>query len=199
MVNTQEQKCINGTDSTIALKDAGQCFHLDQITQGAGVSQRVGQKHRVTGFHIRGNWKINAAQGVDHVGYYLVWDRQPNEILANPGDILRGAGSLDTINAFPNVDNLSRFQILGRKTHSGVTALTNATTGLQTRDGSGIWHVDDFWDLSKNRLIATQVIGGDGLIGDRTTGALILLGIGDLPPSVASNLTFNFRLFFEDV
>lgn len=195
-VNTAEQKQITGTLATIALKDTGQCFHLDQVTQGTGVSQRLGQRHRVTGVTIYGAWEINVDASADQPGYMLVWDRQPNEVLANPGDIL--ALGTDSSRAFPNIDNLGRFEILYRQTFSGSNAQAGPTGNRQNNDNSS-WKIESFHDFTAKRLIATQVIGGDGLIGDRTTGALILVGIGAHSASIASNMNFNFRLYFEDV
>ncbi len=198
-VNTAEQKVITGTLATIALKDTGQCFHLDQISQGTGASQRLGQKHRVTGFHIRGRWNVNIQAAFDNPGYMLVWDRQPNEVLANPGDILSDIGSTDSSRAFPNQANIARFQILGRKTHPSANAIAQTSGTIPHSTDSSYWAVDDYWDFSDKRLNATQVLSGDGLIGDRISGALILLGIGENSSSVAANMTFNFRVFFEDI
>lgn len=199
MVNHAEQKAITGTAATLALQETGQCFHLDQVTQGPGVTQRLGQKHRVTGVHIRGWSLINSAQGFDHVGYYLVWDRQPNEVLANPGDIF--LGGTDIVDSFPNIDNLGRFVVLGRKSGAITSAVTvpNGTGTEYTRNVNSVFYADDFWDLTDKNLIATQVIAGNGLIGDRTSGALLMVGIGQSAPALSTNLHFNFRLYFEDV
>lgn len=197
-VNTQEQKVLNGSGSALTLKDSGQCFHLDQITQGVGASQRLGQKHKVTGVHLRGQWALPSGVHTDCVGYMLFWDRQPNEVLANPADILRISGT-DSVRCFPNVDNAGRFVPLGRKQFTSSNASTNGTTGLQVKTESSDWNIDDFWDFSTKNLVATQVLAGDGLIGDRTSGALILLGIGGHAAASSANMNFNFRVFFEDV
>lgn len=198
VVNTAERKQLTGAGATLALKDVGQCFHLDQVTQGTGATQRLGQKYRVTGVHIRGDWIIQLNTRRDNIGYYLVWDRQPNEALANPGDILNLTGT-DSIKAFPNASNDGRFQFLARKDHSATTAVFGATAALTTLNHDSVWHIDHFFDLTDSRLIATNVIAGSGLISDRTSGALLMVGIGDNSATVAANLSFTYRVYFEDV
>lgn len=187
-----ENKSLTGYGSTLACTDAGQCFHLDQITQGTAHSQRTGQKAQITGVHIRGEWNLNNTTITDHVGYLLVWDRQPNESLATPGDIMQGG--TDIINAFPNQDNNARFIILARKTHKAC----NQDKLDEPTNPSQLWVLDDYYQFSRS-LISTVVQAGTGSITDRTTGALLMVGMGLKPISESGNLVFNFRVYFNDV
>lgn len=188
----KEIKALTGYSATLALSEAGQCFHLDQIPQGTGVTDRTGQKHQVTALHIRGDWHMNNSAVDDHVGYMLVWDRQPNEALATPGDII--AGGTDIIKGFPNQDNNGRFIILARKTHTAC----NQDANDEPTNQSQLWFVDDYFQFSRS-LIATTVTGGGPTISDRTSGALILVGMGLRPAAQAANLAFSYRLYFNDV
>ncbi len=198
VVNSKEKKALTGVDASITLRDSGQCFHLDQIPQGVGLMMRLGQKHRVTGVHIRGSWIMQVNTREDMVGYYLVWDRQPNEILANPADILYNTGTQSLL-AFPNQDNNERFVFLARKTHKATVATYGATVAETVNNDSTIWMVDDYFDFSDKMLVANQVLAGDGAIGDRTTGALLMVGIGIKLTAYSNTLGFDYRCYFEDV
>lgn len=195
-VNKSEIKYIDATSALVALRGIGNTQHMDVIQQGTTVGTRLGQKHRVTGVHIRGSWRINATVGSDYVGYMLVWDRQPNESLATPGDILDLAGG-NTIRCFPNQDTTGRFVYLGRKTHRAVNS-TDSTGHPLWMDNS-TWMVDDYWDFTDKNLTATTIRLGGGAITDRSTGALLIVGMGDKPNAESVSLGCNFRVYFEDV
>lgn len=191
-VNTAESKHATFTDASIICRDTGNVALLDIITQGTAAGNRLGQKYRTTGIHIKGTWKLPVATLTDNPGYMLVWDRQPNETLANPADIM--IGGTDSSRSFPNSDNLDRFVFLARKHH---TSVNQNNTGDQTT--SSEWTVDDYYDFSDKRLIATNVVGGSGLIGDRSSGALLIFGTGQNVTAISSSLQFNYRIYFEDV
>lgn len=198
-VNTAERKQITGSNAVLALKDVGQVFHLDQVTQGPGSTQRLGQKYRVTGVHIRGDWSMQLATRRDCVGYFLVWDKQPNEILANPGDILDLSSSADSSKAFPNPDTDGRFIYLGRKQHTATVGKWGATSADTEFNDSSAWHPDDYWDFSDRRLIASNLLSGNGTISDRSSGALLMVGIGQNAAQVSNVMDMHFRVYFEDV
>lgn len=192
-INRYENKALTGTSATIALKEDGQCFHLDQVARGTQLGDRLGQKHQVTAVHIRGRWEMPNSRDYAQVGYMLVWDRQPGEALAAPGDILALTG-VDSYEAFPNQDNNDRFIILSRKMHNASNALTS---GAQYND-SAQWVIDDYFQF-RRQLIATSTLGGAGTIADRVSGALILVGLGNASAANSANLTFSYRLYFQDV
>lgn len=194
-VNKSEIKYIDATSALVPLREIGFVEHMDVIAQGTTVGTRLGQKHRVTGVHIRGTWRINFDVGSDIVGYMLVWDRQPNESLATPGDILDLAGG-DSINCFPNQDTNGRFIYLGRKAHRAVA--NQDATQTWWMDNS-TWMVDDYWDFTDKNLTATTIRLGGGTITDRSTGALLIVGMGTQPNASSVSLGCNFRVYFEDV
>ena len=192
-INRMETKALTGSSATLAMTESGQCFHLDQITQGPGVTQRLGQKTQITAVHIRGHINQKAGVPFDNVGYYLVWDRQPNEALATPGDILALTG-VNAIEAFPNLDTQERFIILGKKMHK----MANEDTAGSHFNDSMTWTVDDYFQFSR-KLVTTTVLAGSGLISDRVSGALLIVGVGRNPVASASNFAFNYRCYFNDV
>lgn len=191
--NYLENKSLTGGSASLALQETGQVFHLDQITQGAGVTQRLGQKAQITGVHIRGSALMNNSNTNDTFVYYLVWDKSPNEALATPGDIIN-LGGFDAAHAFPNLDTSDRFIILGRKSHICV----NANTGVNDRNVSMYWNVDDYFQFSR-KLVSTTVLSGSGLISDRVSGALLLVGCGTQGAGFTSTLNFGYRCYFNDV
>lgn len=197
-IQIREKKSITGTQAVLTLKDVGQCFHLDQVDIGPGQDERNGQKFRVTGCHIRGVWEVKTTVAKDLVGYALYWDKQPNEALCNPGDIFEITSS-PIARAFPNLSNDGRFIPLGRKMHKATMNTLNADVVLASRNESSGWYADDYWDFTDKNLIANVIQAGGPTITDRTSGALIMVGLGTKAASLATNMQMNFRVFFEDV
>lgn len=195
-INKYENKALTGANASSFCREEGQVYHIDQIDRGNQVGNALGQKHMVTAVHIRGQWVQPNGTTYDRPGYYLVWDRQPNEALATPGDILDlSVGGADCSIAFPNQDNGSRFIILAKREHSSV----NAQEGEGPRDSSMQWIVDEYHRLPRN-LVATKTLGsGSGLIDNRVTGALLLLTFGKNPSVNSNPLNFQFRVYFQDV
>lgn len=173
--------------------------HLDIIAQGAGASQRIGQKFKVTGIHIRGEMLFPTENIIrtDTAGYYLVWDRQPNGAIAVLNDILDTEGTdVTSADAFPLASNEARFIILARKSHNFVKQQTQPTA-FDDR-----WTVDHYLQFNRS-LIATSKnvdeLGStpSGGIGTRSSGALLMLPFGNNTTELP--FTYSYRLYFEDV
>jgi len=198
-INTKEKKQRTfNLQSTPAFKTAPP-NHLDIIAQGAGASQRIGQKFKVTGIHIRGEMALPTESGIrtDTGGYYLVWDRQPNKSLAVIGDVLdEEAGAVTSADAFPLASNESRFVVLARKSHNLIKRETAAGSFDDRKT------IDDYFQFRKT-LIATcqnvDELGGSalGTIGTRTSGALLMLPFGNNTAQIT--FEYSYRLYFEDV
>lgn len=195
-INKKENKALTGANASSLCREEGEVYHLDQIARGDLVGNALGQKHMCTAVHIRGEWTLPNASTFDRPGYYLVWDKQPNEALATPGDILDlTTGGADCSLAFPNQDNNSRFIILAKREHDSV----NAQAGEGPRSESMQWIVDEYHRLPRN-LVATKTISSSsGLIDNRVSGALLLLTFGKQPSVNSNPLKFQFRVYFEDV
>lgn len=198
-INRREQKYRTvfpvGSEECLENPDV---IHLDIINQGTGANERLGQKFKVTGVHIRGFFNIQGARAKNHdfPGYYLVWDKQPNELLPISGQILALSGGTNADFTFPLAGNEDRFIILARK-QAQVNKSDNQvdTTGLLN---NSTVLIDDYYQFKRN-LQATTLLGGNGNIDVRTTGALYLVPFGRYPTGVASTMDYNYRVYFEDV
>lgn len=195
-INSRENKALTGGNASSLCREEGTCFHLDQIDRGTGLGNALGQKHMVTGVHIRGRWALPNAQVSDRPGYYLVWDSQPNEALAAPGDILDlTTGGIDCSTAFPNQDNNARFTLLAKREHNAA----NANVSDDSYNPSMYWFVDEYFRFRKP-LVATKTLGdASGQISNRVTGALIMLTFGRNTSVNSNPLNFQFRVYFQDV
>lgn len=195
-INKYENKALTLGSASSLCREEGQVFHLDQIDRGVQLGNALGQKHMVTAVHIRGRWQMQNAKSFDRPGYYLVWDKQPNEALATPGDILDlSTGGTDCSLAFPNQDNNSRFIILAKRESNAANQNQNDdefNTSMQ-------WTVDEYHRLPRN-LVATKVLSdASGVISNRVSGALLLLTFGRLPSVESNPLNFQARVYFQDV
>ena len=195
-INKYENKALTGANASSLCRQEGQVYHLDQIERGNQLGQALGQKHMVTAIHLRGTWKLPNNENYDRPGYYLVWDRQPNEALATPGDILDlTVGGADCSVAFPNQDNGSRFIIIAKRESKAA----NTNVNDDQYDPSMVWDVDEYHRLPRN-LVATKTLGSaSGLIDNRVTGALLLLTFGKNTSVNSNPLEFQFRVYFQDV
>lgn len=189
-----ENKSITVATAVSAVNTAGNVFHMDTIGQGTLASQRTGQKHQVTGVHIRGRIPMDNDASYDEVGYYLVWDRQPSEIKPGFPDIFQTGVGVNSINAFPNNSNSERFIIISRKTRS----MTNALVAGNQYNATMQWSIDDYYQFSR-KYIATSITGGGSTISDRSSGALYLVTVGGNTGGGATSMNFDYRLYFNDV
>lgn len=72
-----------------------------------------------------------------------------------------------------------------------------------TNTENSVQLIDDYYQFSR-KLVANSVTGGTGAIGDRTSGALILLAFGQFLGSGSGALTpstlgISYRYYFNDV
>lgn len=195
-INKYENKALTLGSASSLCREEGQIFHLDQIDRGNQLGNALGQKHMVTAFHIRGRWQLPNARAYDRPGYYLVWDKQPNEALATPADILDLTTTPNDCSlAFPNQDTASRFIILAKREHNAA----NAQPGEGPQNDSMQWIVDEYHRLPRN-LVASKTLGSaSGTITNRVSGALLLLTFGRLPSTESNPLQFSGRVYFQDV
>lgn len=173
---------------------------LDIIAQGTQVGQRIGQRAKVTGVHIRGEMRMPAASLAtdDTAGYYLVWDKSPNGSLASRESILDVAGGVSNADAFPLTSNGERFIILARKVYNLIKS------EAESADFVGRSTVDDYYQFRKPLVSTTFNLdegsfNNDGTVATRSQGALLLLPFGNNDQANATTFTFGYRLYFTDV
>lgn len=180
------------TDTAVAayeLDTTGSVTLISVIPQGASQSQRIGRKVENKSIEVRGQVNTKTTTTITSGRVMLVYDRQPNKALAAVTDVLESASYY----AFKKDENKNRFLILKDKHFK--------TTGNQTAaqiNDSGIQNVHWFLKLPRG-LITEYSTAGTGVIGDITTGALLLVVIGTTAAGTAAmQAQLAFRVRFDD-
>lgn len=185
-----EAKFFDVASGTLPLNTTGSVSQVDSIPTGTTVNSRDGRKFKLTSFQIRGLALADTTTTNTQGAMYLVWDRQPNKALAAITDILDTNSSV----SFQKRENIQRFKIIKkwRWVFSG-----NSTTP----NGYGtIYDIDDYVKLPDECLAETTSADTTGAIGNRVTGALLLITTGSSGASTADgNVTVTTRVNFVDV
>jgi len=194
-ISSKSQKALTIDQANIALDTAGTVVLLDVVPQGTSDSDRIGLKWRDKAVHIRGQLVMSGSVAAPQtqVGtLYVVWDKQPNGALATVAQILDPGTSI--FDGFYNLENQDRFKILHKKNFK----MTKNTTTVGYNDSS-LYMIDEYVKLPAS-CVACGTSGGTGIIGDRKSGALLMLATGDASSGALSNaLNYSTRVYFEDV
>lgn len=172
-----EMKTID-TVITLPVSDTGSSFFLNGAPQGTNVSNRQGFQLKVLSSLITMNWEVDGAAPQASIRMWLVWDKQPNFVLATINDLLSipAEGIVTPL----NLNNGLRFKVLWTEKRQ----FTNAMSHLAVRK---------FKRMSR----LTRFTTANGEIGDCNSGALILMLVSsqaalNAPPV----LTFHSRCRF---
>lgn len=156
------------------------------ISQGAGQSQRIGRNIILKSVEGRGDLSAGAAGIICNTRIMLVWDKQPNKGLAAITDILNSAHYTSQ----NNDQNKERFTTIMNMPLCNIGNSTTPATEL----------VDipvNFY--KKLNIPVTYGIVGDGTIGDTTTGALLLVVVGDVGSGTGASIyATTFRIRYID-
>lgn len=187
-----EGKYFDIAIGTLALNTTGSVSHLDVVPVGSSVNSRDGRKFKNTSFQVRGVATSDTATVAASGAMYLVWDRQPNKALAAVTDILDTASSL----SFAKRENAQRFKII-KKWRWAFTG-NNTTAGQQT--SSSLFDIDDYVRLPDECVAECTTADTTGAIGNRVTGALLLVTIGATGAGTSdANVTITTRVNFADI
>ena len=166
-LETKSQKYQNVQES---LTELGSVTHVNVVAQGTGNADRLGYKMRNTAVHIRGQFHIpSTGPQAAVMGYYMVWDKFPNTVLAAASDIFNidAAAGYDLSNTFPK--DKERFVVL-KSYRRKLTASSGA--------GANIQLVDDFVKLPKYCVTGFTKGNGNGQIAATQSGALLFIPYG---------------------
>jgi len=181
-----------GALSTFALNTTGSIVLVDEVPQGTTVTTRDGRKWKDTSVAIRGIAQADSTTATTVGAAYLVWDRQPNKALASITDYLDAADA----NSFPKRENAQRFLTI-RKWRWSFAG--NNTTAGQNND-STVYAIDEFVKLPAECIAETTSADTTGVIGNRVTGALLLITVGTTAAGTAdANLIVKIRTNFRDI
>jgi len=166
-----ELKYIDVDQAATATTTAGTVTLLNGIAQGTDISNRIGRKFCLKSSLLRLAVYPNSAttlQQGDIVRVMLLYDAQPNGVIATVADVLDGF----TWESGMNLNNRDRFKVLMDKTFAMNPVVY--TAGALTA-GSPQLRV-----MKKYKKMNLDVInsGSAATIGSIQTGALLLLVIG---------------------
>ena len=207
----KEQKYLDAsltmTLDCLPSPDATNIQHLNQISQGTTVNQRLGMRYAMTGLHIRGTLNQAGAQSVIPVkaGYWIVYDSEPHGAKATAQEMFNLKYN-DMHYAFPNGSEGQkggRFKYLYRKEY----LLGNQGSGTNQieMDGSlpGCRLINDYIPLNKlvcqhNRLDTF------GTISHIQKGALLIIPFGQTHSTVTGDpatppaMLVTYRMYFTE-
>lgn len=192
-----EAKYIDVASASYACDTTGSITHISIVPTGTTVSTRDGRKFRVSGMRIRGSLVAGSTTAYAGSMIMLVWDKQPNKALPAVADILDSASS----DSFPKRENSQRFMIIRSWRHMLIGANDDEPTGT----AKSAYDIDHYVkmpaDPKKGGPLIAECTSADttGAIGNRVTGALYLVTVGNAATTYAANLTATIRTNFMDV
>lgn len=184
-----DSKFFDTAATQYAFNTTGAVTHLDIIPQGDTVSQRQGKSWQNTNLQVRGYIYNDTTATVNQVAMYIIWDRQPNKALAGVTDILDSAASY----SFMKRENKGRFLCIKKWQRVLIGNTTSPATGRESI-------VIDKWIKLPQECVA-QATAADttGVIGNRVTGALLLLTVGSAAAGTSdATSVLGFRVGFKD-
>ena len=185
-----EAKYVDIANAAYVCDTTGQRTHISIVPQGTTVNTRVGRKCELKYVQIRGSALAGTTGTVATWAAYLVWDEQPNKVLAAVTDILDAASS----SSLPKRENVQRFKILRKWSGCFSGNVTTPAAGdVSTR-------LDEYVRLPKGLVVVPTTADTTGVIADIITGALIWLTVGDNAAGTgAASIGCTMRVGFSDI
>lgn len=185
-----ENKYVDVAITTYPCDTTGTITHISVVPQGDSVNSRDGRKFMLKTVQIRGKVMNGSTATYTNNAILLVWDKQPNKALAAITDILDSVHA-DSMN---KRENASRFVILRRWD----MMLTGKNDGSTV--GGFIRNFDRFVKLPGGLIAECTPSDATGEIGNRVTGALLLVTVGSIVAgTAAASFIGPIRVGFEDV
>ena len=187
-----DSKYFDVAGATYGCNTTGSITHLDIVPQGTTVTTREGKSFRLTSVWARGSIDNLAATVLSDVLCMLVWDRQPNKALAAITDII----DVVTADSFTKRENAGRFKILKKWSVS----MSGSGTTVTNNGGKTNHRIDDYVKLPSDCVAVCTSADTTGAIGNRISGALLLVTAGDqvAAGAVSSNMIAGFRIGFKE-
>jgi len=185
-----ENKYFDLASATYATDTTGSVTHLDVVTQGDTVNSRDGRKFNPVWVNMRGYVQNSSTSTATDNVVILLWDKQPNKALCAITDVLDAI----TPESQNKRENASRFQIIRRWNY----CLTGKNDGSTV--GGYIRNWDKYVRLPPGLIAECTPADTTGAIGNRVTGALIMLTLGNIAAgTAAATLRTSIRIGFKDV
>lgn len=185
-----DAKYVDTAYAGYAFDTTGTVTHISIVPQGTTVNNRDGKAFRCTSVQVRGSATADTTTTYSQGAAYLVWDRQPNKALAAVTDVLDTAGS----QSFSKRENAARFKILKKWRYVFAGNITTPATEKV------IYDVDDYVKLPADCVAACTTADTTGAIGNRITGALLLVTCGNTAAGTAdASFTVGVRTNIMDM
>lgn len=205
-----EQKYIDKVTADIALPiyndaDWWDIYHINDIDQGTGASERDGNKITMTHINIKGNIESTRANNVgfqnqQRIRMMLVYDRQANGVAPTLTEVLENATINDnsTMNSHLSKKSGNRFRVLIDK----IITSDNSVGGVGSASSPNAQKVIHF-NFKKRFLLPTLYNGNpDGAIANIMTGSLHLMWFRDCTHDSTNtdigNIQLIIRLLYSD-
>lgn len=184
-----EPKFVDTASASYACNSTGSITHISIVPTGSTVNSRDGKNFKLTSAQLRGVWAVDTASTLVQGMALLVWDKQPNKALAGITDVLDSASSY----SFIKRENAQRFRIIRKWRFASSGNSTTPATGRETQD------IDEYVKLPANCIAQCTSADATGVIGNRVTGALLLVTVGDIGAGTADlNFNVGIRTNFVD-
>ena len=185
-----ENKYVDVANAVYVCDTTGSITHISVVAQGDSVNQRDGRKFMPTWVNMRGIIANGSTATSTESAVLLVWDKQPNKALAAITDILDVVSTV----AQNKRENSSRFMIIRRWS----VLLTGKSDG-STVPGFAR-NFDRYVRLPRGLVAECTPSDTTGEIGNRVTGALLLVTLGNRAAgTAAAALETSIRIGFKDV
>lgn len=180
LVNVEfKQHNINRTSA--AMNTTFTQSFLTNLSQGGDDTERDGNSLRMKSIQIKGFVKQNASAAQTLVRLLVVHDKQTNQALFTPADLLFDVTPGDAIISARNIDNMKRFHVLWDK----VITLDSAASGTKT------------FSFYKKLNIAIRYDENAGDITDLTQSSLNFMQVSDEATNTPT-ITVHIRLRYID-
>ncbi len=170
--------------SGLTFNDAPFIQNLARINQGPGIANRIGNKVALKSLRLRGTLQETGNGGtppIQQARFMVVYDRQPNGAYPSVTNIISDVNTANTVTpgnylSSLNPNNYDRYIVLCDKLFILGGIVAGPTTGPTEQKG---FVIDEFIKLKGLECqFSTSTVGSP--IVDLNTGALYMIGIGDL-------------------
>lgn len=184
----QELKVSDIAAAVYGADTAGTVTALNLTAVGDDNTSRDGRQILNKSIHIQGQlFMTDDSGGPNLARMLLVWDSQPNGAIAVVTDVLTASNSVSGT----NLNNRERFRIIRDLRLSQGTVSNTATQAFSNSDNT--YMINEYVKLNDMK---TTYKGTTAVIGDVSTGALLMVTIGSAAASAAGQFYVHTRLRF---
>lgn len=189
MMGMFEKKVVDTAQATYACDTTGSVTFVNGATGGSAFTERIGRRYTNVAVQVRGLLrKEDDTSGPNLCRILLVYDSQPNGVIATIAQIFNAATSTSML----NLDNRERFRVIADRQYTVGEVNTTATQTFATAPGS------HSVNIYRRINLETTCDGTTNGIGDVNTGAIYLVTLGNNAAGAGASFIANVRVRFID-